>query len=185
MMSELNSTYANSVETLLEGYSFTAERFVEDDNSITLSLNELDIVENGVSEQEAKTKLAQAILDYAEDFYKDFSYWRSAPNRKSHIPYVFKALALDDAEKIGELIICQDGNTEEKDKTQATVKLLSELIKGEKAGNEQGWLSQEEVSNAIMQDVYEKLAKAQLEIESGNTIDAKKALKDMRNKYCL
>lgn len=96
-------------ETLLEGYSFTAERFVEDDASITLSLNEFDIVENGVSEEEAKTKLAQAILDYAEDFYKDFSYWGSAPNRKSHIPYVFKVLALDDAEKIGELIACQDG----------------------------------------------------------------------------
>lgn len=96
-------------ETLLEGYSFTAERFVEDDNSITLSLNEFDIVENGVSEEEAKMKLARAILDYAEDFYKDFSYWGSAPNRKSHIPYVFKVLALDDAEKIGELIRCQDG----------------------------------------------------------------------------
>lgn len=185
MMSEFNLTDAHSVENLLEGYSFTAKRFVEDDTSITLSLNELDIVENGVSEEDAKKKLAQAILDYAEDFYKDYSYWSSAPNRKSHIPYVFKVLALDDTQKIIEQITCQDRNTDENEKTQATIKLLTELSKGEKAGNEQGWLSSEEVSNAIMQDVYEKLAKAQLEIESGNTIDAKKALKDMRNKYCL
>ncbi|MEG1834949.1 MAG: hypothetical protein RR229_02385 [Oscillospiraceae bacterium] len=96
-------------ESLLSGYSFTAEQFVEDDGSVTLSLNELDIIENSATVDEAKQKLSQSILDYSEDFYKDFSYWGSAPNRKSHIPYVFKALALDDTQKIGELIICQDG----------------------------------------------------------------------------
>lgn len=98
-------------EALLDGYSFTAERLTEDDTSITLSLNELDLVENGASEEDAKQKMAQAILDYAEDFYKDFSYWGSAPNRKKHIPYVFKVLALDDVEKIGDLISCQDGKS--------------------------------------------------------------------------
>lgn len=98
-------------ESLLCGYSFTAERFVEDDASVTLSLNELDLVENGLSDDDAKQKLAKAILDYAEDFYKDFSYWGSAPNRKEHIPYVFKVLALDDVEKIGELITCQNGES--------------------------------------------------------------------------
>lgn len=183
MMSEFSLIDAQTVETLLEGYSFTAKRFVEDDTSITLSLNELDIVENGVSEEEAKMKLAQAILDYAEDFYKDYSYWSSATNRKSHIPYVFKALALDDAQKIIEQITCRDGNTEENEKTQATIELLSELSKGEKAGREQGWLSPEEVSTSILNEVNEKLSKAQLEIESGNTIDAKEALKAVRKKY--
>lgn len=97
------------LELLLDAYSFTAEQFTEDDKSITLSLNELDIVENGISLEEAKQKMAQAILDYAEDFYKDFSYWGSAPNRKGHIPYVFKVLALDDVGKIGALITCRDG----------------------------------------------------------------------------
>ncbi|MEG1564658.1 MAG: hypothetical protein RR365_13170 [Bacteroides sp.] len=97
------------LESLLSGYSFTAEQFVEDDGTVTLSLNEFDIVENGATIDEARQKLSQSILDYSEDFYKDFSYWGSAPNRKSHIPYVFKVLALDDAEKIGELIVCQDG----------------------------------------------------------------------------
>lgn len=35
--------------------------------------------------------------------------WSSAPNRKKHIPYTFKALIIDDVEKLGESIICQDG----------------------------------------------------------------------------
>lgn len=97
------------LEVLLSGYSFSAELFVEEDGSITLSLNEIDIVENGNSEEEVKQKLAQSIIDYAEDFYSDFQYWGSAPNRMLHIPYVFKALILDDVKKIGEQIKCQDG----------------------------------------------------------------------------
>ena len=97
------------LEVLLSGYFFSAERFIEEDGSITLSLNEIDIVENGKSEEEAKQKLAQSIIDYAEDFYNDFQYWATATNRKSQIPYVFKALILDDANKIGEQIRCRDG----------------------------------------------------------------------------
>ena len=97
------------LEVLLSGYFFSAERFIEEDGSITLSLNEIDIVENGKSEGEVKQKLAQSIIDYAEDFYNDFQYWATATNRKSQIPYVFKALILDDANKIGEQIRCRDG----------------------------------------------------------------------------
>ena len=35
------------------------------------------------------------------------------------------------------------------EKTQATLKLMSELAKGERAGNEQGWLTIEEVEKAL------------------------------------
>ena len=97
------------MEELLAGYSYSAIRMDEDDGSVTLALNELDLVENGKDEEEARSKLAAAILEYAEDFYNDFSYWGSAPNRKSHIPYVFKALFIGDLEKIGESIRCQAG----------------------------------------------------------------------------
>jgi prevent-host-death family protein len=34
---------------------------------------------------------------------------------------------------------------EEYEKTQATIRLLSELSRGEKAGHEQGWVSEEDV----------------------------------------
>lgn len=38
----------NFMEELLEGYSYTAIRMDEDDKSVTLALNELDLVENGL-----------------------------------------------------------------------------------------------------------------------------------------
>lgn len=99
----------NFMELLLNAYYFTAEEAIEDDGSVTLSLNEIDLVENGQTEEEAKQALAESILEYSENFYTDFNYWSTASNRKAHIPYVFKALILGNAEKIGELIKCQDG----------------------------------------------------------------------------
>ena len=97
------------MEELLEGYSYSAVLMKENDGSVTLALNEIDLVENGKDEYDARLKLASAILEYAEDYYSDFSYWGSAPNRKSHIPYVFKALFIGDIQKIGESIRCQVG----------------------------------------------------------------------------
>lgn len=97
------------VESLLMVYRFTASCFAEEDGSVTISLNELDLVENAPTEEAARRLLGQSILDYAEDFYEEFSLWRAAPNRKSHIPFVLKALIMDDADKIGDSIECQAG----------------------------------------------------------------------------
>lgn len=99
----------NMLEGVLAPYNFTADRFVEADGSITLSLNQIDLIENGRTETEAKQSLAQAIIDYAEDYYSQFSVWSAAPNRKAHIPYILKALIINDANKIGEQLSCQNG----------------------------------------------------------------------------
>jgi len=97
------------LEGLLALYTFNAEIFAEEDGSVTLSLFEIDLIENGKDEQEARLNLAKSILEYSEDYYKEFSFWSSAPNRKPHVPYVFKSLILNDIEKIGELIECHLG----------------------------------------------------------------------------
>lgn len=84
--------------------SFSADLFLEDDGSVTLSLREIDLVENAISEKEALKQMAQAILEYALDFSADFNYWSSAPNRTQHIAYVQTIAELNDMEKIMELI---------------------------------------------------------------------------------
>lgn len=99
----------NFITELLSAYNFTAEKFIEADGSVTLSLNQINLVENGKTEEDTRKKLAEAILDYSEDFYRDFHLWSAAPNRQPHIPYVFKALIMADTNKIGDLITCQDG----------------------------------------------------------------------------
>ena len=96
------------METLLTAYGFNAVFYTENDGSITLSLDEIDLVENAPDIGEASQKLAEAILEYSEDYYRDFSFW-SRGERVSHVPYVIKALILGEADKIKEIIKCRPG----------------------------------------------------------------------------
>lgn len=98
-----------TISELLEAYHFTVSKYVEDDVSVTLSLNEIDLVENGKDEQEARLNMGKAILEYALDYYNDYEMYSRSPNRKKHIPYIFKALIIDNPEKIGDMLQCQDG----------------------------------------------------------------------------
>jgi len=96
------------LEEILAAYTFSADEFHEDDGSITLSLKEIDLIENGLSLEDAVNKLTKSILEYSEDYYKDFSYWARG-NRRTHIPYVFKSLIMNDVELIEGLITCHPG----------------------------------------------------------------------------
>ena len=105
---ELFLSNINVLLSLLEAYEFTATKYIEDDGSITLSSDSIDLVENAKSESEAILQLSKSILEYANDYYNDFSYW-SRGNRASHIPYVLKALIINDPHKIGGLLKCHPG----------------------------------------------------------------------------
>ena len=98
----------DTLNEVLSGYRFTFKKYVEDDNSITLSSDDFDIVVNAKDECSAELALAVDIKEYAEDFYDHYATWSIAPNRKAHIPYVLKALLLDE-EAIREELVCQDG----------------------------------------------------------------------------
>lgn len=102
----------SSLETMfeiLQAYQFSALRYLEDDGSVTLSLNEIDLIENGENEEDARLKLGQSILEYSFDYYNEYETYSHSPNRKKHIPYIFKALIIDDPQKIGDMLQCQDG----------------------------------------------------------------------------
>ncbi len=99
----------DTINLFLQPYEFSAERYFEEDGSVTLSLNEIDLVENAENEEAALDALARALLEYASDFYDEYETWSVAPNRVAHIPYVFKALLLNDVSKIRELITCHSG----------------------------------------------------------------------------
>ncbi len=98
-----------TIITILDRYSFHAVRFTEEDGSVTLSLDEIDLVENAPTEEEARRCLAESILEYAKEYYENYSVWSHAPNRRGHIPYVLKALVTDDAAALEESIRCRDG----------------------------------------------------------------------------
>ena len=100
-----------TMKEILDIYIFTAEKYTEPDGSVTLSLNEIDLVENAPSETEARLCMGKSIMEYALENYNEYQCFSKAPNRKGHIPYVFKALITEDPRKIGEGIVCQDGKS--------------------------------------------------------------------------
>lgn len=97
------------VSQLVADVNYTAKQFQEEDGSVTLSLTEMDIVSNGKDLQSAKETLAKDIIDYAEDYYSDFEKYSKAPNRRSHLPYVIKALIAKSAKEVEDAIVCRDG----------------------------------------------------------------------------
>ena len=98
------------LEPLLESYKFTANEYFEEDGSVVLNLVEISfLIETGKDREEAIKNMAAGILDYAGDYCNDFNYWYSGTNTKLHLPYVLKALILNDIEKIGGLITCRPG----------------------------------------------------------------------------
>ena len=81
----------------------------EDDGSVSAVIDELDIMANAPSEELVIQKLAEDAIEYANDYYKDFSYWYSAPNRRKHLAHIFALLVCKPQNVAKELFVCQVG----------------------------------------------------------------------------
>ena len=62
----------DTMSEILAAYKFTANKYIETDGSITLSLNEIDLVEHGENEQEARLALGKAIFRDGVNFFCKF-----------------------------------------------------------------------------------------------------------------
>lgn len=61
----------------------------EEDDSFTVSLDEIDIIGYGDTKEEAAEVLATSAMEYTETFFEDLSFYLSATvNRTSHLPYL-------------------------------------------------------------------------------------------------
>jgi hypothetical protein len=99
----------STMEDILSKYNFTADLYTEADGSVTLSLKEIDLAANGKDFDTAMENLVSDIKEYAEDYYKEFSVWYAAPNRKPHLPYIMRVLLLENNARIRSTITCQAG----------------------------------------------------------------------------
>ena len=88
--------------------TFDVSIFKEEDGSVTCTEDHLDLGENAGTKEACILQLVHAMRDYANDFYKEFSLWSKAPNRREHIPFVLKILASTD-EEILEDMKCHAG----------------------------------------------------------------------------
>ena len=104
--------FLSSVDNMLKLLSYTHLDYLilkEDDGSYTASLISIDLAENEKTREKAVRALAEAIYEYAEEYYDNYELYGRSPNRAPHLPYVTKALLLGSAEKIMGELVCQNG----------------------------------------------------------------------------
>ncbi len=99
---------ARILQVLLAALTFTVQLVLEDDGSVTGSVEEIDLFENSASKDGCMRLLLEDMKEYARDFWSEFALWSSAPNRRKHIPYVAKILCVFD-EKLLETMIYRPG----------------------------------------------------------------------------
>ena len=67
--------------------------YTEDDGSITLSMDDMDLAVNAPSKEAAIKALCRDMVEYAEEYRKEFAVYSAAPNRAAHVPLVEEILA--------------------------------------------------------------------------------------------
>lgn len=105
------TTSTDMLKEMLKGYKLTVSIYEEDNGTVTATLEELDIVSNGCTKEDALNTLTSNLQEYAEEYYNEFEYWYSAPNRKAHLPYVLNILLQDEVKDIMSMIKCQAGKS--------------------------------------------------------------------------
>lgn len=92
--------------------------YSEDDGTVTAVIDELDLTANARNEEQVIQQLAEDAIEYANEYYDQFSYWHSAPNRRHHLAYVLAILACESDKVSKELFICQDSRQQQPDTSQ-------------------------------------------------------------------
>ena len=80
------------LEFILKEYKLTVNVFMEEDGSCTGSFNEIDLASNSSDLETLKVKLAQELMEYAEEYMNEFKLYFNSPNRKNHFPYIYRVL---------------------------------------------------------------------------------------------
>ncbi len=89
---------------MLEPYELAMVHHLEDDQSVTGALQEIDLVGHAESLDALRLALARDLVDYAKEYWENFDQYRHAPNRRAHLPHVLRVLLQPDVKHVAELI---------------------------------------------------------------------------------
>lgn len=92
------------LKMILADYKLNPEIIQEDDGSITLALDSLEMYANNSTLDLAACDLVEELKIYSQDYIDRSQLFLQAPNRKSHFPYVLKVLLCDSGTEIRALL---------------------------------------------------------------------------------
>ncbi|MCG9968980.1 exoribonuclease R [Pelotomaculum terephthalicicum JT] len=91
-------------QDILKAYLLKPEILPEEDGSLTVALNEIDIAVNATNLGEAVDELVKEMMIYAQDYLDRLQLFLNAPNRKTHFPYIMRILLCDSEREIKSLL---------------------------------------------------------------------------------
>ena len=94
-----------SYQSLLDQVRLDVTVINEDDGSVTLELEVLDLLAWGKSIEEALDDLAEDLLNYAEEYKSEIQAYLNAPNRKNHYIYLLKVWSRDTKEEVKNMLV--------------------------------------------------------------------------------
>lgn len=89
---------------LLKGYRFKPIYSAEEDGSVTAILEGFDLVINAADHAQAVTRLAEELIEYAQEYYDQFQLYFASNNRQQHYPYILRVLLAEDLDEVKGLI---------------------------------------------------------------------------------
>lgn len=95
---------ADLQKALLSQFSLKPKILYEEDGSITLSLDSLDIYVNGENLNDAVDQLINELKIYAQDYVQRSQLFLNAPNRRSHFPYILRILLTENDQELRYLL---------------------------------------------------------------------------------
>lgn len=98
------SISTDQAKALLESYRFQAQLTPEEDGSVTITLEGFDLVANAPDRDQTVLQMAEELIEYAQDYFDQFSLYFRAPNRKKHFPYVLKVSLAEGIQEVVEFI---------------------------------------------------------------------------------
>lgn len=89
----------------LSVYELNFEYEQDEDGRFAGSIKEIDfIVADGESLEQLRMELACQLVEYANDYFADYSRYAVAPNTRVHAPYILRVLLEDDTESVACLL---------------------------------------------------------------------------------
>ena len=92
------------LKMLLLEFTLKPEVIYEEDGSVTLAIDILELYANNSNIDLATTDLIEDLKIYSQDYMQRSQLFLNAPNRRSHFPYILRVLLCDNDQEIRDLL---------------------------------------------------------------------------------
>ncbi|WP_061328765.1 hypothetical protein [Clostridium botulinum] len=92
-------------------YSLNCMKYIENDGSITLSLQEFDIVVNEDNFEKAIKSVINELKEYVEDYLNEPEYWGTDKERKQEVKFLYNLFENFKNDEIRDMIKCRNGKS--------------------------------------------------------------------------